>query len=310
MIFDFSKSNLRIPPLRANHLGPIIGSVLGAIVAAFLALLLCKLSRRRRSIQDQEHGLSATWVPRPFSRAARHSYADIDMPSEIQPAYQHAQSNQDYTREKVNETGTVRPPVSFSKFTTPSRMSRPKRSRKLVSVGGISGPVGPVTMEGESTALHSALQSGTTNLEIRDLLSGPAKAPSARSSMSTVKELPERFSVAEEITIEDRDNQPSRGSSTTNGSITFARPTSAASSTIMKDYLSAGRSVTDPFTDPTASPGTSPESTLLGHRRFSASSTAQSHSQFSIRTYNPLPPDGTSHSVRGPNFTALLSGAR
>jgi len=192
--------------------------------------------------------------------------------------------------------------------------SRRKSIPRQVGIESISSPVGPVTMQGDPTALMSALQSGSPpeQYPFEDL---PAdrneNRPSSRSSMSTLK-APPHVSIQFEMndSAGNRDGQESRGSTNTNGSITFIRPLSATSSVTSSNYHpSTGHYDLDPFLDPESPTGT----TLLGRRRFSGGSTVMSHS--TIRTQHSVrsPIDGLSadgHSFRGPNLTALMNEAR
>jgi hypothetical protein len=155
-----------------NNVGAVVGSIAGAIVLAFFTLFMCKVYHNRRTVTKQERQMTESWLSLPFSRvAARHRYRDIEMPSDVPAAYGHRNSYQDtahdallkeandYVTSTPTSPTSSTPPASFPKKKKFLFSEHRKPTAKLVDVQNISGPVGPVTVQGDTTALRSALES-------------------------------------------------------------------------------------------------------------------------------------------------------
>lgn len=198
-------------------------------------------------------------------------------------------------------------PPSATSYQSPFNSSRRKASPKLIDISAISSPVGPVTVEGDSTALRSAMEltAVTPVAPLLDLVDSDERmfGPRHGPSLSIVTEMEE-----------ERESQVSRGSVSTDASITFNRPVSDSSSTVYHDYKSwTGYYDPNPFSDPIAPSTSSHTDTLIGQKRISGGSTAFDHSTGSHDPQPPrfkfdnLPADGA---LRGPNFMALMNEAK
>jgi hypothetical protein len=157
----------------SKNVGAIIGSIFGAIVVAFLTLFLCKIYHNRRRVQRQERQMTDSWLSRPFSRiiTRRGRYRDIEMPSDIPAVYGHRDSYQDTPLEEpFNEAFMIIPSTPTTPMSPAPLLSKSKSQRgKALKTAEISGPIGPVTIQGDPTALLSAVQLGaSTSSQLQD----------------------------------------------------------------------------------------------------------------------------------------------
>lgn len=324
--------------ISTNNVGPIVGSIAGAIVVVIYTLFMCKVLHKRRTVKNQERQmadswLTESWLTRPFSRAAtRRRYRDLEVAPAVPAIHGRRESDQAPLHEQANESFTSWPltpmapvqpvqPVSLPALESPISDLKPRKSTKkkkkksngVVDVRSISGPVGPVMVEGDSTALRSALESGDASSQAYD----PSSQPSSDAIPDVLhNRSPQNSSVPIETenTMDEHDYNTSLAYAATTDTIVFHNPESDASS-LSEYHLPTDRYVLDPFSDTMSPIGTSSEgSTLMDPSRLSGESTITTLSSSKNRrqgTFLDMKSfDGDVRSAWGPNLTALMNEAR
>lgn len=160
--------------ISVNRLGLIIGCITGAIFFTFFTLFMCKVYRRRRSIQNQEREMVDSWLTRPFSRAARDRYRDMDLNIEVHTTTERIQDPLPLHYQRKPSFRLLSPliplsPISMSAFRSPFSSTRRKRGHRLVDLGSISVPVEPVTVQSDSATIRSTLQPSQGKVPFLDL---------------------------------------------------------------------------------------------------------------------------------------------
>lgn len=226
-----------------------------------------------------------SWLTRPFSRAARNRYRDMDLNIEVHTT---TESTQDpppphYRRKASFRMRPLSPliplsPISLSAFRSPFSSIRRKRSDRLADLGSISGPVGPVTVQGDPTAIRSAFQSSHAKDPFLD--SESEKIRDANFNAPTAH-APPYLSALTEV-MEERDHHPSLQRITTTDDFHRA-PASIDSHSSLSHYSDS------PFSDFSTLVGHPTGGPSSGYNRLSMESGVRSLSI--TRSQNYIPPD-------------------
>ncbi|KAF7982368.1 hypothetical protein HWV62_29110 [Athelia sp. TMB] len=165
-----SVNNNSSPAAKAAHAAKIGGAVIGGIVVGGILLCLaffgCRILHRRRVLLNRERLMSDNWLSRPFSRAPpRHSYQDMEGGSGEKLTTEVPMTPMSSASSAAPATHPGEPPISPIAFATASSWAdrgpvsvtdrAVQKGRGKLSLAAISGPIGPVRVEGEGEAIRS-----------------------------------------------------------------------------------------------------------------------------------------------------------
>ena len=161
--------------------GAVIGGIVVGGILLCLAFFGCRILHRRRVLLNRERQMSDGWLSRPFSRAPpRHTYQDMEGGSGEKLTTEVPMTPMSVASSATSVTRPGEPPISPIAFASaPNWVDRSpvsvtdravQKGRGKLSLAAISGPIGPVRVEGEGGAIRSmvSLQEAQTQRILPD----------------------------------------------------------------------------------------------------------------------------------------------